>query len=42
MGNDDPRLRGRWLQGLSAEVEARIDGGVIQDIGFDLRAALEN
>jgi hypothetical protein len=29
MGDDDPRLRRRWLHGVSSEVEARIDGRLI-------------
>ena len=32
MGNDDPRLRLHWLHGLSSEVKASIDGGLIYDL----------
>src|ERR1700730_12886715 len=39
MGDADPRLRWHRLHGLSSEVKASIDGGVIQDTGFELRAA---
>jgi hypothetical protein len=31
MGDDDPRLRWHWLHGISPEVKASIDGGVIHD-----------
>jgi hypothetical protein len=31
MGDDDPRLRGHWLHGVSSEVEAGIDGSLIHD-----------
>jgi hypothetical protein len=31
MGHDDPWLRGRWLHGLSPEVEASIDRRVIHN-----------
>jgi hypothetical protein len=30
VGNDDPRLRRHWLDGVSSEVKASIDGRLIQ------------
>jgi hypothetical protein len=31
MSDDDPRLRGHWLHGVSPEVKASTDGRLIRD-----------
>jgi hypothetical protein len=37
VGDDDPRLRGHLLYGLSPEVQASIGGRLIQDQQFESR-----
>jgi hypothetical protein len=40
MGNADHRFRRRWLHGVSAEVKASIDGGLILNHLIELKSRL--